>query len=355
MRLAILIVAISLTNSLSARADRIVLVAGGGSGGEGPAKEAKLDGPFGIGSDKQGNLYFVEMTGQRVRKLDSRGNLTTIAGNGKKGSADDSDDPLKAEFNGMHSLAVSPDGDIYLADTWNNRVRKIDGKTGKISIFAGTGEKGFSGDDGPALQAKLGGIYCVALDPRGDRLYLADLDNRRIRWIDLGTGIVKTWAGNGEKGVPEDRTNAKSSPLVDPRAVAVDSSGRVWILERAGNALRVAGPGGKIRTAAGSGKAGLEGDGGDALKACFNGPKHICIDLDGNIVIADTENHVIRKYMREEGKIIRIAGTGKKGSAGLGGKPEEAELNSPHGVFVDRLGVLYIADSGNGRILRIEK
>src|SRR5262249_54250955 len=147
-----------------------------------------------------------------------------------------------------------------------------------------------------AAKAKFGGVYCVALDPKGEQMYLADLDNLRIRAIDMKTGTVRTVAGNGKKGVPEDGAEATKAPLVDPRAVAVDGKGNVYILERSGHALRVVDSSGKIRTVAGTGKQGATGDGGDALKATFNGPKHLCIDKDGGVLIADTENHLIRKY-----------------------------------------------------------
>jgi DNA-binding beta-propeller fold protein YncE len=143
--------------------------------------------------------------------------------------------------------------------------------------------------------------------------------------------------------------------LVDPRAVAVDANGNIYILERAGNALRVVDAGGKIRTVAGSGQKGLSGDGGEARKATLNGPKHLCVDRDGTVLIADTENHVIRRYLPSEGKIVRVAGTGKKGTAGIGGPPEQVELSQPHGVFVNPSGAIYIADSSNNRVLRIEK
>ncbi len=339
----------------AASADKIVLVAGGGTGEDGvPAKDAKLKTPFGVDFDRQGNLYLVEMTGQRVRKIDTKGILTTIAGTGQKGDGGDGGPALKAEFNGMHNLAVAPNGDIYLADTWNNRVRKIDAKTGDITTVAGTGKKGFSGDGGPATQAEFGGIYCVSLDPKGESFYCADLDNRRIRKVDIKTGIVTTVAGNGQKGVPEDGADASHSPLVDPRAVAVDGKGNVYILERGGHALRVADSKGKIRTVAGTGKAGAGGDGGDALKAGLNGPKHLCIDRDGNVLIADTENHLIRKYLPKEGKIVRVAGSGKKGTAGVDGPPEQVELYQPHGVYVHPSGTLYITDSSNHRILMLK-
>jgi DNA-binding beta-propeller fold protein YncE len=254
----------------------------------------------------------------------------------------------------MHSLAVAANGDVYLADTWNNRVRRLDARTGTMHPFAGTGEKGFGGDGGPATRARFGGVYCATLDPKGERLYLADLDNRRIRVIDLRSNVVETLAGNGERGVPEDGAEARKAPLVDPRAVAADAGGNIYILERSGNSLRVVDRAGKVRTVAGTGKAGLSGDGGPALSASLNGPKHLCLDPEGNVLIADTENHIIRKYLPREGKTVRVVGCGRKGHAGLGGPPLEAELSQPHGVHVRPDGTLYIADSGNDRVLKIE-
>jgi DNA-binding beta-propeller fold protein YncE len=338
------------------RADRLVLVAGGGTETDNaPALKAKLQGPFGVGFSQAGDITIVEMIGQRVCRVDGKGKLTVIAGTGAKGNAGDDGPATKAEFNGPHSLLVTPNGDVYVADTWNNRVRKIDAKTGIISAFAGTGDKGFAGDGGPAAKAKFGGVYCAAFDPRHERLYLADLDNRRIRAIDLKSGMVTTVAGNGAKGVPEDGAEAIKAPLVDPRAVAVDAKGNIYILERSGHALRVVDSHGKIRTVVGTGKQGASGDGGDARQATLNGPKHLCIDPDGNVLIADTENHLIRKYIPSSGKILRIAGTGKNGKGGLGGPPDKAELSQPHGVQVSPTGEIYIADSSNDRVLRIER
>jgi sugar lactone lactonase YvrE len=332
------------------------LVAGGGNGADGvPATEAKLIAPFGVDFNKAGTMFLVELTGERALRVDRRGILSVIAGTGHRGGGGDGGPARKAEFNGMHSLAVAPDGDLYLADTWNNRVRKLDHRTGVITTVIGTGQKGFSGDGGPAVKAQFGGIYCVAFNSGGDRLYLADLDNRRVRAVDLKTGIVSTVAGNGKKGVPADGADARDAPLVDPRAVAVDAQDNVYILERSGHALRVVDAAGKIRTVAGTGKAGASGDGGDALHATLNGPKHLCIDHQGNVIIADTENHLIRKYLPKEGKIVRVAGTGKKGTAGVGGPPLQAEFNQPHGVHVHASGELYIVDSSNNRVLKIER
>ena len=160
----------ALGGASAAQAEKVVLVAGGGDGGSGsPAEAAKLVAPFGVDFDRSGNMYMVEMTGYRAHKVDDKGILTTIAGTGEKGNRGDGGPALKAEFNGMHSLAVAPDGSVFLADTWNNRVRRYDPKTGVVTNFAGTGEKGFGGDGGPADKAKFGGVYCLALDPRGER------------------------------------------------------------------------------------------------------------------------------------------------------------------------------------------
>ncbi len=344
-----------LGSAAAARAEKIVLVAGGGEGGDGgPAREAKLQMPFAVDFDRNGNLYLAEFIGQRVRKIDDKGILSIVAGTGEKGYGGDDGPAAKAKFDSIHSLVVVPNGDLFIADSFNKRLRKIDGKTGEIRTIAGTGEKGFSGDGGPAIKAQFGDIYCAALDAKGEKLYLADLDNRRIRVLDLGSGLVETVAGNGEKGVPRDGAEARKAPLVDPRAVTVDAKGNIYILERGGHALRVVDAEGKIRTVAGTGKAGFAGDGGDALQAQFNGPKHLCVDRNGDVLIADTENHVIRKYLPREGKIVRIAGTGRAGKAGLDGPPLKAELNQPHGVNARPDGTIYISDSSNNRVLKIE-
>jgi DNA-binding beta-propeller fold protein YncE len=338
------------------RADKLVLFAGGGTDENNvPATKAKLIQPFAVDSDKAGNFYIAEMTGERVLKVDPKGTLTVFAGTGKRGDKGDDSPALQANFNGMHNLAVTPDGTVYIADTWNNRVRKIDPASGKITAFAGTGKKGYSGDGGPALKADFGGIYCLAFNADFGKLYLTDLDNRRIRVLDMKTGIVDLVAGNGAKGVPQDGADAKDSPLVDPRAACVDRKGNVWILERSGHALRVVDAKGKIRTVAGTGKPGNTGDDGDAHKATLNGPKHLCVDLDDNVIIADSGNHVIRKVTPADGKITRLAGSGKKGDSGTGGDPLAVSFNEPHGVYVSHAGTLFIVDSLNSRVFRWEK
>ena len=339
----------------AARADKLVRIAGGGTGENNvPAIDAKLLQPFGIDFDKAGNFYLVELKGQRVLKVDPKGTLTVVAGTGVKGNSGDGGPALKATFNGMHSLAVAPEGNIYAADTRNNRVRKIDAM-GKIAAFAGSGIKGNRGDGGPALNADLGGIYCTAFNADVTKLYLTDLDNRKIHVVDMKTGSIELVAGNGKKGVPTDGADAKTEPLIDPRAACVDRKGNVYILERSGHALRVVDPSGRICTLAGTGKPGNTGDGGDARTATLNGPKHLCVDLDDNVISADTANHVIRKYTPRDRKIIRLAGTGMKGDSKDGGEPLNVSFNEPHGVYVHPSGTLYIVDSMNHRVFRWDK
>ena len=338
----------------AARADRLVLVAGGGEKGDGaPAVEARLHSPFGVDFDKSGVMYIAELEGGHVHRVDAQGIFSTIAGTGEqKGDAGDGGPAKNATFNGMHSLAIAPAGEIYLADTWNNRVRRIDPRSGIISAFAGTGKKAYAGDDGPAVKADCGGIYCVAFSPDAKTLYLADLDNRRIRAVDMTSGIIRLIAGDGQPGIPADGATAREAPLVDPRAVAADGEGNVYVLERGGHALRVVDRAGKIRTVAGTGNPGPADADGPALAATLRGPKHLCLDRDGTVIIADTDNHVIRRYRPKDGQLVRIAGTGKAGAAGVGSSPEQVELNQPHGVYVDAKGTLYIVDSLNNRVLK---
>jgi len=336
-------------------AANVVRVAGGGErDAEGvPALEARLSEPFATAFDASGNLYISEMVGGRILRVDGAGVMTRVAGREAQGDAGDGGPAAAALFNGMHHVIEAGDNAFLIADTWNHRVRRLDLKSGTIAPFAGTGAKGFSGDGGPASAAEFGDVYCLALTADGKTLYVADLDNRRIRAIAMETGVVSTVAGNGERGVPRDGELAIESPLVDPRAVAVDAEGNIYVLERGGHALRVVDGEGRIRTVAGTGKAGATGDGGPAIEATLNGPKHLCVDGEGNVIIADTENHAIRRYLPKDGRIERVAGTGEPGAAGEGGDPLAVPLNRPHGVAIGPDGRLYIADSSNHRILKI--
>jgi sugar lactone lactonase YvrE len=342
MKTAILVTLFAIATA--AHAGQLTLVVDGRDG-------VKLHEPFAAALDATGNMFICEESG-RILKLDAKGVLKVIAGDGGKGYSGDGGPAAKAQLHFPHNLIVAPNGDLLIADTLNNCVRKIDAKSGVITTIAGTGEKGFAGDGGPAAKAKFNGTFSIALDRAGKQLYICDLGNRRIRAMNMKTGIVKTVAGNGQRGVPTDGADATASPLADPRAVCVDSKGNIYILERGGHALRVVDRAGKIRTVAGTGKKGFSGDGDDALQADLNGPKHLYPDLQDNILIADAENNVVRKYIPATGKIVRVAGTDRRGIA-LTADPLKTELARPHGVYVHTNGATYIVDSYNDRILKI--
>ena len=339
----------------SLRAEKIVLVGGGGAAErDAPAAECRLREPFDVEFSPSGEMLIAEMTGgNRVLKVDAGGVLRVIAGTGAKGWSGDGGAATSATFNGIHNFVVLETGDLLLADSFNHAIRKIDARSGIVTTFAGDGRKGFRGDGGIASAAQFDTPIQIALDPGRKHLFVADIGNKRVRRIVLATGIISTVAGNGRAGVPADGAPAVEVPLVDPRAVAAGADGTFYILERSGNALRFVDAAGRIRTVAGTGKAGLSGDGGPAIKATLNGPKYIAIDRDGSVLIADAENHVIRRYTPKDGKIARVAGTGRQGSAGLGGDPLACELARPHGVTIARDGTLYVTDSYNDRILKI--
>ena len=311
-----------------------------------PTLEVVLDSsqvknPFGVAFDPAGNAYVAEYLGGRVHMLNANGEFSIFSGNGKKGFAGDGMDASKAVYNGIHNVVRTKNGDLYISDTRNNLIRKIDGKTNIVSTIAGVpGKKGFAGDGGPAKKAHLADPISISLSPDEKTLLIADIHNKRIRGIDLKTGIIKTLAGNGKKGTPKAGEKATEQPLADPRASVMDAKGNLYVLERNGNALRVVHPDGRIFTLAGSGKKGAQD--GPARKATFSGPKHLCLDGQGEVIIADDNNHLIRLYDPKTKTVSTI----------LGGDAEpKTKLNRPHGVAIAPDGSLWVCDSWNNRVL----
>jgi DNA-binding beta-propeller fold protein YncE len=231
---------------------------------------------------------------------------------------------------------------MYIADTLNHAIRRIDLATGIVTTVGGTGEKGFSGD-GDASKATFDGTFGIALNPEHDKLYIADLNNRRVRMLDLKSGMVTTVAGNGQNGDPQDGADATKSPLIDPRAVAVDSVGNLYILERRANALRVVDRTGRIRTLIRPG----------TFTPDLNGPKHLCVDARDNVIIADAENHLIRRYDPRTNKLVTLMGMTQNGNTLNATDALQTKLNRPHGVAMDRMGALFISDSYNDRVLKL--
>jgi sugar lactone lactonase YvrE len=307
--------------------------------------DPRLTTPFGLDFLPDGSLVVADFGGHRVCKVTRDGKVSVLAGAGDQGHRDGP--AAKALFHAPHNVAALPNGDVLVADTLNHCVRRIAG--GEVSTVAGTPEAGFAGDGGPAKDARFREAYHVCATPAG--FLVADLGNRRIRAVE--DGKVRTVAGNGEKGAPADGAAAAEAPLVDPRAVARGRDGTLWVLERSGPALRAVDAEGRIRTVAGTGKAGPAAD-GPALKCTLNGPKFVWVEKAGTVLIADTDNHCIRRYAPGSGTLTTVAGTGERGRGAAGGRPTATALDQPHGVAVDPDGVVYISDSLNHRILKIE-
>ncbi len=338
----------------AAAAERFTVITGGGTQVDGPATQVKLIQPFCFHVMPDGSAWLAEQDGNRVRRYVD-GVLTTVVGNGTKGVSGVPGPGTAALVNGPHHLLPLPDGRLLIADTYGRRTLQLDPQTGVVKLFAGTGEMGYSGDGGPADQAKTSDAYSLALSKDQKTVFIADIQNRRVRAVDIATGIITTAVGNGGKSAPKDGEKASTCSLVDPRSVAVDGDGQLYILERNGHCLRVVGVDGTIKTVVNTaGKKGHSGDGGDARQATMNGPKDLFIDRDGAVLIADCENHVIRRYDPKSGLITRIAGTGQAGG-GEPGLPLDTALNRPHGVHVGPDGALYISDSSNHRVLKLKR
>ncbi len=322
----------------------------GYSGDGGPAVSAALREPFMCSFDIKCNMFFCEAQNHVVRRVDaSTGHITTVAGTGEAGYAGDEGPATEATLNEPYSLEVDAAGNVYIVDRLNAAVRRVDGTTGIITTVAGTGEPGYSGDRGPGNHAQLREPNDCFLDGRGG-LLIADIQDQRVRRLDLETGIIDTFAGNGEKARGGDGMPARQASILGSRAVCMDQDGNTYIAEREGNGVRVVTAGGIMGTVAGaSAERGYTGDGGSALDATWGAPKALRCDAAGNVIVVDTENHAIRKIDVNTGVVTTIAG-GQFGGHGDGGPATDAGLDRPHGCAVSTNGQIYIADSNNHRI-----
>ena len=326
----------------------------GFAGDGGPATAALLNGPFDVAFDRAGNLYFSDTFNHRIRRVDVRsGGITTVAGNGEPGYSGDGGPAMRASLNEPYGIAIDRAGNIFVADRLNRRVRRIDAANGTITTLAGTGEAAYSGDGGPAARAGLAEPNGLALDAEERHLYIADVADHRVRIIDLTSGAIATFAGTGAPEHGGDDGPAAEARIFGARAVKLGLDGTIYVLERQGSSLRaVDAATGIIATIAGTTGRGYSGDGGPALAAVFDAPKEMAIDPDGSLLIVDTENHALRRIDHGTGVVTTVAG-GRKGGGGDGGPAAEAGLDRPHGAVVGPDGAIYIGDTNNHRIRKL--
>lgn len=304
---------------------RIEVVAGGGTAVEGrPATECRVTQPFGIAFDPLDNMFICEET-HRVLRVDARTGLLSVVTPARPATEPlgDGGPAAQARFAAPHCMVADGEGNLFLADTGNHRVRRIDARSGIVTTVAGTGSKELSGDGGPAERAGLDGIACLCFGPGSSRLYVGGF-SRVIRVVDMRRGIIETVPGTGGN-----------------RAFAVDAGGRLYTPTARG-----------VKLLAPDGTSSLLED--PSADPPMKAVKHLWPERDGNILIADDGTDLIRRFMVKDRRLVRVAGTGRRGAAGVPGDPLAAELAGPHGVVVHpRTQDIYIADSRNHRVLRI--
>ncbi|MFC7844272.1 RICIN domain-containing protein [Streptomyces sp. NPDC057382] len=313
------------------------------------AVSAQVNRPYGVAVDSAGTLYFSDLNNHRVRKVTTDGRISTVAGTGVAGFSGDNGPATAAQLNWPREVAVDGAGAVYIADGNNHRVRKVT-PNGRISTVAGTGAAGFSGDDGPAVAARLNLPMGVAVDS-GGALYISEYYTNRVRRITTD-GRISTFAGTGAVGAGGDAGPAASAQLNRPHALAIDDTGALYIADYANHRIRKVTADGEISTVAGTGTAGFSGDDGPATSARLNGPVGVVADSAGVLYIADYGNHRVR-MVAADGRISTVAGTGTAGFGGDGGAAGKAQLYHPYGLAVDCVDTLYVADHVNNRVRRV--
>jgi streptogramin lyase len=327
----------------------------GYAGDGGPARLALLDNPFDVIFDAAGNMIISDTNNHCIRRVDAKtGIITTIAGTGKKGSSGDGGPATLATMNEPYGIAIDRDQHLYIVDRLNFKIRKVDAVTKSISTIAGTGKSGPAADGLKAIDAPL--IEANGIAIIGETLFIADVKAQKVRTVNLATGILGTLVGTGVKKTTDGPLNAAACN--GPRALCASHDGHLYLAEREGNCLRKIDLSKQsITTIAGTGKSGFTGDGGPAQAATFAGPKAVCVDKVGNIYLCDTENEAIRKIDVASGIVTTVAGTGRTKTPGLGdgGDALQATLGRPHGVAIDPAdGSILIGDTLSHRIRRVK-
>ncbi|MEI7978946.1 MAG: T9SS type A sorting domain-containing protein [Bacteroidota bacterium] len=353
----LLLITFSVLTYASTYAQNIKTLAGNGVegyGGDGSAATlASFNLPEGVAVDDSGNIYIADGFNNRIRKVTaSTGIISTVAGNGIAGYFGDGSLATSSRLDHPSGVAIDVSGNIYIADGYNHKIRKVTASTGIISTVAGNGTYGYGGDGSVATSANLNTPTGVAIDGSGN-IYIADLLNHRIRKVTASTGIISTVAGNGTNGYGGDGSVATSANL-NTRGVAVDGSGNIYIADKDNHRIRkVTASTGIISTVAGNGTNGYGGDSSAATLASLNFPEGVAVDDSGNIYIADVNNHRIRKVTALTGIISTVAGNGTAGYFGDGSLATSSRLNIPVAVAINGSGNIYIADAGNQRIRKV--
>lgn len=357
LRMVLHTVAVVLCLVPAAVAGEISTVAGTGSAklglSEGKASEVNLGQPFGVEVAADGGIFITEVENHRVLRLDPKTQqVKVVAGNGTKGRSGDGGLAVKAAMWEPYEVRLDAKGNLFVVEMKNAVIRKVDAESGTITTIAGTGEVGFGGDGGPAVEAKFNQPHSIALDGRGG-LYVADIINHRIRRIDLESGKIETVCGNGKPELPKVGALAVEQPIRGPRALFV--TGRtLWIALREGNSVwKIDLETGRIHPVAGTGKVGMQD--GPAAEATFNGPKGIAVGAHDDLYVMDTENQAVRKIDAKAGTVSTIAGGGPKtkGFGGDGGPALSGRMDRPHGIAVDPAGNVYIGDTNNHRVRKV--
>lgn len=325
------------------------------NGDEGEGVKSNIGQPFGVEVGPDGALYITEVINHRVRRLDLKsGRISTVAGNGQKGYSGDGGAATAARLNEPYEVRFDGDGNMFFVEMKNHLIRRVDAKTGLISTIAGTGKPGEGGDGGPAVKAQFNHPHSIALDGRGG-LIIADIGNHRIRRVDLKSNVVETIAGAKKHRLPKDGQRARGNPILGPRALFVDKQQTLWIALREGHSVwKMALDEGVLRHVSGSGNKGFAGDGSEAKSAEYNGPKGIAV-AEGMAFLVDTENQAIREIDIARGRVRTIAGGGPKSRGGKGdsGIGSSAQLDRPHGICVAPNGHIFIGDTLNHRVRRL--
>ena len=327
--------------------------AAGYSGDVGAATSAQLRHPEGVAVASNGDVYFADTDNNVVRKVTfATGVITTVAGTGSPGSSGDGGLATSAQLKTPEDVFVTASGDLYIADTGNHEIRRVSAATGIITTAAGNGSPGSSGDGGAATSARLNSPRGIAVASNGD-FYIGDRSNNKIRKVTALIGLITTYAGTGTAGYSGDGALAAAARLNRPQGIHLASNGDLYIADAQNSAIRkVAAGTGIITTYAGTGAAGFSGDGGAATSAQLNGPEAVHPSSVGDLYIADTGNNRIRR-VSPGGTITTVAGTGTAGAAGDGGAATAAQLDTPRGIGLSSTGAYYIGDRNNNKIRKV--